>query len=369
MKSKIDELEHQDSAKKKVTQSIDVNSIRNRLDAAIESKNFDKELLIELTKLNIAQINNFKLYDSLKKFIDLKNAESVKVLHAAAGKGNLEFVKYLIENYEINLTAVNIQGNNILHIAALNSQLKIIKYLLEYTNLDPLTVGIGGSNILHIAIYKGNLELIKYLIEHVKVDPILAQMDYDMLYIAIARGHLDVVEYIVDNKICDINNIFHGNNNNLSALLELQTEKFPGVKEKIMEFLLKNNITVLENDYFVLMEINSNKAQTVQFTDKFYARTIDKDYNKSEIDQPLFITRLTNAFLQDGCKEKNINDSKTEYLKLSTELGLPENLIGSVESMFDKFIDDVLCLEASLLSAKTGNCVAPLHILLWPRNI
>ena len=177
------------------------------------------------------------------------------------------------------------------------------------------------------------------------------------------------MEYIVGTKICDINNIFHGNNKTLLALLELRTEKFPGVKEKIMEYLLKNNITVLENDYSVLTAINSNKAQTTQFTDKFYARTfyartIDKDYNTSEIDQSLFITRLTNAFLLDGLKEKNISDLKTEYLKLSTKLRLPENLMGSVESMFDKFINDVLCLEASLLSAKTGNCVAPLNVLV-----
>ena len=86
MKRKIDELEHQDSTKKKVTQNIDINSIRTRLDAAIDSNNFGKELLLELASLNIAQINNFKLDDSLKKFIDLKNAQSDYILYIAAIK-------------------------------------------------------------------------------------------------------------------------------------------------------------------------------------------------------------------------------------------------------------------------------------------
>lgn len=71
----------------------------------------------------------------------------------------------------VNNLLKNNQQKTLLHHAAERGNLDAIKYLINEQNLDPQAKTTSGSTVLHYAASSGNLEAIKYLIKEQKLNP------------------------------------------------------------------------------------------------------------------------------------------------------------------------------------------------------
>ena len=68
-----------------------------------------------------------------KKVINSKDENGFSALHKASDRGNLDMVKYLLENdAEMNLT--NNFGQTPLHMAAVKKHSDVVKYLMDYAS-------------------------------------------------------------------------------------------------------------------------------------------------------------------------------------------------------------------------------------------
>ena len=120
---------------------------------------------------------------------------------------DLETIKYLVKIIDPFL--VNENDNNCLSYACMHSgNLDVIKYLIEEIGLDPTLENCEGDNCLTIACWKNNsLDVIKYLVENVKMN--ILQIDFlgYNCFLAACMNKLsdvDIVKFLV-NAGADIN--------------------------------------------------------------------------------------------------------------------------------------------------------------------
>ena len=90
------------------------------------------------------------------------------MLHDAAESGNLDLVKYLVEEKNLDVKAKSESGYTVLHSAAWNGNLEMVKYLIK-NGADVNAKSESGRTVLHSAA-SGNLDLVKYLVEEKKLD-------------------------------------------------------------------------------------------------------------------------------------------------------------------------------------------------------
>ncbi len=98
-----------------------------------------------------------------KYLMEVGSQEISKGLHSAASKGNLDIIKYLVEN-NADIEIKNKTGQTPLIIASMNNQLDILDYLLE-RKADTETKDNDMMTALHWASKEGHLEIVKHLIE------------------------------------------------------------------------------------------------------------------------------------------------------------------------------------------------------------
>ncbi|KAJ8531461.1 hypothetical protein K7X08_026895 [Anisodus acutangulus] len=94
-----------------------------------------KELLVECS-------------DDLLAYRDIQGAT---LLHTAAGKGQVEVVKYLL-NFFDNINSIDNQGKTALHVAASRGQLAVIEALIVASPSLVYTKNNAGETFLHVAI-------------------------------------------------------------------------------------------------------------------------------------------------------------------------------------------------------------------------
>ena len=148
----------------------------------------------------------FKDFEFVKQLVEKnKNIQSNDILFAAEN-GNLDLVKYLVEN------GGDIKNTRVRHATTITGNLDLVKYLVEKgANLsDGAVTGAAES---------GNLDLVKYLVEkgadirkdavkgaakHGYLDVIKyllekgAEIEEWAVYLAAKDGHLNVVKYLVE---------------------------------------------------------------------------------------------------------------------------------------------------------------------------
>lgn len=84
-------------------------------------------------------------------------------LHEAAGAGNLEICKFLLEA-KADVNATDNTKATPLHAAAKGGHWPVAKLLLE-NKADPLVVDAGGRTVLHMAAWGGNTNVIQALLK------------------------------------------------------------------------------------------------------------------------------------------------------------------------------------------------------------
>ena len=88
-------------------------------------------------------------------------------LHCASVYGNLDRVKELIKDYDVNL--INQSNITPLHYATIEGHLDIVKFLLN-NGANANATYEGETRPLHIASLNGHYEILKILVKLTEVD-------------------------------------------------------------------------------------------------------------------------------------------------------------------------------------------------------
>ena len=170
------------------------------------------------------------------------------VLHLAAVEGNLDILRFLIENEGCNPSPKTSLGRTPLHLAAQHGRLEVVRYLVCECLVDPseqdnnrltalhhactggnleivtflmneMNIYVPansvvvektalGDTVLHLAAQSGHVNIIKFLhqLQGLNINPHLkGQYDYTPLHYAAINGHAEVIRYLLDEWHCNPN--------------------------------------------------------------------------------------------------------------------------------------------------------------------
>jgi Protein kinase domain/Ankyrin repeats (3 copies)/Ankyrin repeat len=158
----------------------------------------------------------------------------------AAGAGNLERARQLIDlGAEVNAKESG-YSRTALHIAAISGELQVIKWLVDEGGADLDAKDTYGERALQAAGYFGHLDVIEWLVAERGAD--LQAKDNrgrTVLHAAAYLGHLDVVKWLVEEGHMDVDLVDSdswtplrhakigpgGNNSNGRALMKYLEER------------------------------------------------------------------------------------------------------------------------------------------------
>ena len=124
-------------------------------------------------------------------------------LHIASYRGNLDYVKALIDSKMFRPLETDGHGSTALHYAIIGRNLDVVKYLTEYHQCNSTQFGEHGETPLHIACRRGDLKTVKYLVTNLEVDPMCEDKDRGItpLHAACIGGNIDIIRFLV-KEIC-----------------------------------------------------------------------------------------------------------------------------------------------------------------------
>ena len=144
-----------------------------------------------------------KLLQNYRFNIESKDAKGWTVIHCAAGSGNLELFKYLVQ-HESDIYCRTKVGRSCLHIAASGGHLKLCKILLEKYKFSIYARDDNWCTVLHCACESGKLHLFQYFIE--KGSKVASETKNKMscLHFDVSEGYLKLSERLVETYNLDI---------------------------------------------------------------------------------------------------------------------------------------------------------------------
>ncbi|KAK1236712.1 hypothetical protein PQX77_000068 [Marasmius sp. AFHP31] len=142
---------------------------------------------------------------------DASTRTGYTALHAAANKGHLNVIKWLVEECGAMPDLEDKEGETAVHKAALNGYLHIIEYLLP-DKADVHARDADGWTALHNACSKGYLDIVRWLCEKggaasdsngVRGVDKRSKGGWTPLMNAASKGHLPVVRYLLNKQAAD----------------------------------------------------------------------------------------------------------------------------------------------------------------------
>jgi ankyrin repeat protein len=173
----------------------------------------------------VAEGNN-KITEYLKS---VSRSHRLELLNSSIKDGNLEIVKRLLTDCEVDPNYQDGDGCIALFAAARNGQFEIVRCLIEECGLDPNQLESGERTLLFAASSCGHLELVKYLISDCKID--VNHESYigeTALFAAAENGHLEIVTYLINYCKVDPN---HYDHNGGTALFSAAFNGYLGIVE------------------------------------------------------------------------------------------------------------------------------------------
>merc|ERR1711959_362730 len=126
-------------------------------------------------------------------------------LHSSSLAGNLDVVKYLVEEAKANVNAVNFEQQKPIYLCV--AHIDVVKFLFKKTSLSEKELGM----ILCESVRKGHLNVVKYFIEECSGDVNAEDLNYCPLLcpnmrgfspitISTALGQIEIVKYLIKKK-------------------------------------------------------------------------------------------------------------------------------------------------------------------------
>lgn len=155
----------------------------------------EKNDINSIKKIVIKEINiNFIYYE--------KEFRNFTPLHYASFLGNLEIVKFLIEQDNIDINCKDIELWTPLHWAIHRGHAEIVKLLLKHKKID---INAKTNNLrtpLHNAMKELNLEIIKLLLsaDNIEINCIESMQGLTPLHIAIYHRYFDAIQILMKHR-------------------------------------------------------------------------------------------------------------------------------------------------------------------------
>ena len=127
-------------------------------------------------------------------------------LHCACAEGNLNVVRVLISKYKADTSIQDAHGTTVVMVAALGGHVDIVQALLHEYHCPFATKDKTGQAVLHYACKGGNASLVQTLIRKHKAD-VNARDDQNntSLHLAAVAGKSEVVQSLISEFYCDPN--------------------------------------------------------------------------------------------------------------------------------------------------------------------
>ena len=129
-----------------------------------------KATFMDLSKSIVDMIENFKLRPDFnikifEQWINCKSSHGYTAILFASYRGNIETIKYLIDN-GANIYSINDQKLNVIHMASQGNQPSSIVFFKEKYNFDLMMLDGVGSTALHWACYTGSEDAFNFLLSY-----------------------------------------------------------------------------------------------------------------------------------------------------------------------------------------------------------
>ncbi len=132
-----------------------------------------------------------------RDMVDVTFRDGSTLLHFAADGGDMDQIKYLIEEKGMSARITDEDGETPLFRAAAMGHLEAVVYLLEEAGSSPLDVNRLGQAPIHRAARQGHLDIINYFIKRNVPVNLTDNGGCTPLHYAAASGEPDLVRYLL----------------------------------------------------------------------------------------------------------------------------------------------------------------------------
>lgn len=132
------------------------------------------------------------------------------LLYYATELGNLQIVRFLIEEHHASMTAVSLPDTDQtmpIYIAASEGHIHILQYFATLSNWHEFvdSTNVNNASPLFIAAQAGHFECVQFLVENGANAKMLTTQRSNALMVAAGSGRTNIVEYLLHNVKIDIN--------------------------------------------------------------------------------------------------------------------------------------------------------------------
>ncbi|GBN06654.1 Ankyrin-1 [Araneus ventricosus] len=200
--------------------------------------------------------------DCLSKGADMFGTDfrSQTSLHFAAKGPCFKMVKFVLQ-YNLDVSAVDINLQSALHVASFNGRLNVVEYLIQELNVSINRRDTDGRTPLHLASINGHTSVVKFLLEHQAEMASKDRLGNSALHYAVIHNHADVVGILLGKEqIAAANKTFLG-----LTILHLASEN--GHIELIVPLLEKMDVNIKSDLHYVPLHYaaKGGRADVVQF--------------------------------------------------------------------------------------------------------
>ena len=156
--------------------------------------------------------NAVRLLPQVSQLADIRITTDYKVvvndtwkIVVASGSGQLEVVKYLINEQHCDPLAKDCDKRTLLHFACQRfDSLGVVKYLINEQNCDPMSKDTCNRTPLHYTCQYGNVCVVQYLINELHCDPMTKdKFGWTPLHFACYYDEVCIAQYLLSTGKVD----------------------------------------------------------------------------------------------------------------------------------------------------------------------